>query len=85
MPLNWIADLKQKEFKKWDRQHKIELRAYNKHICNYYIDFVITHHDGTLEYIEVKGFETNTWRMKWKLTKAKLEAEEPRNKLTLVR
>ena len=40
------------------------------HICNYYIDFVITHNHGGLEYVEVKGMELPVWRMKWKLTEA---------------
>ena len=40
------------------------------HIANYYIDFVIQENDGTETWKEVKGFETDVWRMKWKLTEA---------------
>ena len=77
--------VKAKDIKSWDRQHKIELYAYGVKICNYYIDFVITHNDGIKEYVEVKGFETNVWKLKWKLCKAKFKKEQPRDILTLVK
>jgi hypothetical protein len=51
-------------------QHKISLDINGAHIANYYIDFKIILCDGTEEYHEVKGFETDLWRLKWKLTKA---------------
>jgi hypothetical protein len=70
--------MKAGEIKSWDRQVKIDLEAYGKHICNYYIDFVAILADGNKEYTEVKGFETNTWKMKWKMFKAKMEKEDPR-------
>lgn len=77
--------IKAKELKRWERQKKIELYAYGVLICNYYIDFVLYHSDGTKEYVEVKGFETNEWRIKWKLFKAMMKEKEPRAKLTIVR
>jgi len=76
---------KAKDIKDWRRQVKIDLTAHGKHICNYYIDFVIEHNDGSEEYVEVKGFETDVWRMKWKMFEAQMEAENPRAKLTIVR
>lgn len=64
--------LKKKEIKGWQKQKKIELYGENKSkICNYYIDFVVEHNDGKTEYVEVKGMETATWRLKWKLFKDK--------------
>lgn len=77
--------VKAKDIKKWERQVKIDLTAYGKHICNYFIDFVITHNDGSIEYIEVKGLETDLWKMKWKMFSAKMAAEQPRAKLTIVK
>ena len=77
--------IKAKDIKSWDRQKKIELEAYGKHICNYYIDFVITHNDGKKEYVEVKGFETDLWKLKWKMFVAKLREEEPSAVATLVK
>lgn len=60
--------LKEKKIKSWKPQVKIELFGENgSHICNYYIDFKIEHSDGKTEYVEVKGFATAIWRLKWKL------------------
>lgn len=58
------------DIKDWQRQVKISLDVDGYHIANYYIDFVVTHNDDRLEYIEVKGFETPEWRLKWKLFEA---------------
>ena len=66
------------------RQVRIALDVNDHHICNYVIDFVVKHKDGTEEYIEVKGFETDVWRMKWKLFEA-LYSGKPGVKLTVVR
>ncbi len=62
--------IKAKEIKSWERQVKISLDVNGYHITNYYMDFVVTHLGGILEYIEVKGFETMTWKMKYKLFEA---------------
>lgn len=68
-----------------ERQVKIDLRAYDKHICNYIIDFVITLKDGTKEFIEAKGFSTPEWRLKWKLFEAQMKVIDPEAKLTVIR
>jgi hypothetical protein len=62
--------VKAKDIKSWERQVKISLDVNGYHIANYIIDFVITHMDDTKEYVEIKGFETDTWRMKWRLFEA---------------
>ena len=74
-----------KDIKSWERQVRIDLKVYGQHICNYYIDFVITHNDDSLEYIEVKGFQTDLWRMKWKMFCAIYEKDYPEIKITLVK
>jgi len=51
-------------------QYKIDLGINGVHICNYYIDFKVILSDGIVEYHEVKGKETDLWRLKWKLTQA---------------
>jgi len=66
-------------------QYPLRLYVNGKKICNYYMDFKITLADGTVELIEVKGFETDVWRLKWKLTEALLEELEPNAKLVLVK
>lgn len=75
--------LKAKEIKGWERQVKISLDVNGYHIANYYIDFVVHHLDKTKEYVEVKGFETDVWRMKWKLTEALLSKEVKKGKVLL--
>lgn len=65
-------DLRQKagEIERWERQVKISLDVNGFHIANYYIDFIVYYPDGTREYVEVKGFETEVWQLKWKLFEA---------------
>ena len=66
-------------------QYKLDLRVNGVHICNYYIDFKVINTDGTIELIEVKGFETNEWLLKWKITEATLNELEPGAKLILIK
>jgi hypothetical protein len=79
--------LKANDIKKWDRQVKISLDVNGEHICNYYIDFIITHNDGIQEYVEVKGIETPEWKLKWKLFQAlyKDQIEKDEILLTVVK
>jgi|TARA_R100001163_G_C5053996_1_gene190550 hypothetical protein len=70
------------EIKHIKPQHRLQLYVEGKLICNYYIDFKVTNFDNTTELIEVKGFETDLWRLKWKLTESllyagKIEGEHP--------
>jgi len=49
----------------------LELKKQKKdfdHYCNYYIDFLIEHNDGSIEYLEIKSKATMTptWKLKWK-------------------
>lgn len=71
------------DIKAVERQVKIPLQAYGSHITNYFIDFVITHNDGHKEYCEIKGMETDLWKVKWKMLEAKLKIEEPDAEMTL--
>ena len=68
----------------WERQVKISLDVNGYHICNYYIDFVVQCTDGVIEYVEVKGFETDMWRLKWKLFEA-LYGKEINTRLVVVK
>lgn len=76
--------LKAKQIKGWRRQVKISLESYGVHICNYYMDFVIDHLDGTEEYVEIKGYATDLWKFKWKMTEAKFK-NDYKKKLTLIK
>lgn len=71
------------EIKSWERQVKISLDVNKKHICNYYIDFIINHNDGSEEYTEIKGFPTEVWKLKWKLFNA-IYGDFPNIKLSVV-
>lgn len=62
--------LKAKEIQSFEEQVKIPLVVNGYHLCNYFIDFVIYHNDGTVEYREAKGFPTEVWKLKWKLFEA---------------
>lgn len=76
--------LKAKEIQSWERQVKIPLDINGYHIANYYIDFRIDHNDGSEEFVEVKGFETDVWKIKWAIFEA-LYSEIPNVKLTVVK
>lgn len=73
------------EIRDWDRQVRIDLRSYGQHICNYYVDFVVYHNDETVEYVEVKGFETDVFKLKWRLFEAMINAEMPLARITMVK
>lgn len=74
---------KAKEIVDWERQVTIPLDVNGNHICNYRIDFKVYHKDGTTEYVEVKGFATEEWRLKWKLFEALYTT--PDTKLTIIK
>lgn len=73
------------EIKDWKRQVKIELKVNGITISCYFMDFVVTHVDKTLEYIEYKGYPTEYWRLKFKLLEALKEELIPGAKLTVVK
>jgi hypothetical protein len=73
------------EIKEIIPQYKIDIRVNGKHITSYYIDFKVIYTDGRIELIEVKGFATDVWLLKWRLTEALLEEIEPGAKLVLVK
>lgn len=76
-----------KDIKSWDRQVKLELKVNGYPIGNYYIDFIVTHNDGSREFVEVKGFETEVWKMKWRILEATFDdfKESPDDRLTVVK
>lgn len=47
------------------------------HICNYYMDFLVVHMDDTVELVEVKGMETDVWKLKRTLVEATLVRAYP--------
>lgn len=73
------------EIKGYECQSKVSLDVNGYHICNYYLDFKVEHNDGTIEWIEVKGFETPLWKLKAKLFEAIYIYAHPQEKYTIVR
>lgn len=82
---NYAAELNMRiranDIKGWEAQVPVEMVVQGVKICKYIIDFVITHTDGSLEYVEVKGFEKPEWKLKWKL----FEALYPDLKKTIIK
>ncbi len=70
------------EIRDFQEQVKLPLIVNNLVVCDYTIDFVITHNDGTLEYLETKGYATDVWKLKWKLFEA-LYSSDPNVLLTV--
>lgn len=75
--------VKAKDIKSYDRQVNLELIVNDYIVCTYRIDFIIYHNDGIIEYVEIKGWQSDTWKLKWKLFEA-LYADKPDVKLTIV-
>lgn len=74
----WLdGEKKAKRIKDWQRQVKISLDVNGHHITNYYMDFVVEMNDGNYEHHEIKGYETDTWRLKMKLYEAVYLEEHP--------
>lgn len=55
------------EIKDYQRQVRFSIDFGRYHICNYYADFVVEMNDGSKEIHECKGFQTEVFRLKWKL------------------
>lgn len=66
MELDWRK--KAGEVRSWTPQYKLELYINGTHWRNYHIDFRVECTDGSVEYIEVKGFPTREWKQKWDVT-----------------
>jgi len=81
--LDWR--IKAGEIKEVITQFKISLDVKDRHIANYYVDFKVIMMDGSIQFHEVKGFETDAWRLKWKLTEALLEDIEPGAELLVIK
>lgn len=74
---------KKGEIKSWKPQQTLDLVVNGYKVCTYRIDFVVEHLDGIIEYIEMKGWATPVWKLKWKLFEA-LYSDKPDKKLTVI-
>jgi hypothetical protein len=69
--------IKAGEIKGWTPQVKISLDVNGFHITNYYVDFLVIYKNGDKELVEVKGFETEVWRLKRLLLEATYLVDNP--------
>ena len=59
-----------KEIKSFEIQRNLPLIVNGITVCHHRVDFVVTTKEGKEEFHEYKGFETDVWRLKHKLTEA---------------
>ena len=62
--------VKAKDIMTWSGQPKFPIVVNGKKICTYICDFEIMHNDGSVEYVDTKGYETSIFKLKFKLIKA---------------
>ena len=56
--------------KEWRRQVHYPLKIGAQKVCTIIVDFEEEYPDGTKRVIEVKGYPTPEWRVKWKMFEA---------------
>jgi Protein of unknown function (DUF1064) len=76
---------KAKDIKDWERQIKLDLRVLGKHVCYWTIDFKIIHNDGSIEWLETKGFETRDYLIKRRLFEILKDEMYPGSILTIIK
>lgn len=81
--LDWR--LRAGEIKEIIPQYKIELVVNGMKITRYYVDFKVVMADDSVQFHEVKGFETDVWKMKWKLLEALVDEIEPGAELLVIK
>lgn len=74
-----------KDIKDWERQFPVELRVNDRLICKYICDFLVHHTDGSKELVEVKGMETEVYRLKRKLLEATFILTHPEYSYTVIK
>jgi len=65
--LDW--KLKAGDIIEWEPQVKLPLIVNGVKICTYIIDFRVVDKNGKETYTEIKGAETELWKIKYKLAK----------------
>lgn len=66
-------------------QYRVTLTVNGIKICDYRVDFYVKYADDREELVEVKGFETYEWRLKWRLLEAIYGKEHPEIELRVVK
>lgn len=69
----------------YKRQVKIDIKVNGVHIANYFCDFKVINKSGGVEYHEYKGFETDRFKILWRLFQALKEQIDPGCELVLIK
>jgi hypothetical protein len=67
----------------WEPQVRIPIVVNGLKVCTYVCDFRVTHNDGSIELVEVKGYWTREALLKAKLLRATFLKENPTIKFTI--
>lgn len=70
--LDW--KLKGKVIKSWKPQVRIRIDVNGQHICDYILDFLVENNDGSLEYIDIKGYKKGVAYQFFKIKKNLIKA-----------
>jgi hypothetical protein len=69
--------LRAREIQSWEPHGTLKLEVNGVWICDDEIDFIVYHHDGTIEYVGVKGAIEPLWQAKWHLLEALTRDKPP--------
>lgn len=69
--------LEKGEIMSWTPQFRVDLKANGIHICTMLPDFYVVMADGSKEIHEIKGFETEIFRLKRKIFEATWLVDNP--------
>ncbi len=61
----------------WRPQVRIPLMVNGTKVADYVVDFEVTHTDGAVDLVEVKGAETDAWKLKRNMLLAGYLADHP--------
>lgn len=64
----WLDSLlREGKIKEIKPQSKLSIDINGSHICNMFVDFLVTLNDDRQKYVEIKGYPTDLWHMQKKL------------------
>jgi hypothetical protein len=66
-PMTLDMRLKAKGIDSWERQYPVRIMYNGEKICSLWVDFHVKQNDGSYELVEVKGFETDVYKLKKRL------------------
>jgi hypothetical protein len=74
-----------KDIVSWEKQIRVSFVIHGIKICDYIVDFKILHNDGSIEWVETKGFVTDVARIKMRMFEAVYLPEHPNERYTVVK